>query len=265
MSASDKKQRLSFQRLLPLLGIIAILAAAIGLDLTSYLRPREFGQFHEHLQMYVAANLLTAMILFAGLYIVSVALSIPGAGFLTILGGFFFGPLLAAAIIVPSATIGATIIFLAAKSGIGDFLAEKARPYLEKLGKDFENDSFNYLLFLRLVPAFPFWLVNLAPAFLGVKTRTFFVATFFGIIPGTIAYAYVGGGFTSIIRNAWHDPTFQACLGEEQSGLRAVGDCRMELDLSHFITPQVIAAFVLLGLVALIPVVLRHRRNTKAS
>jgi len=265
MPGSDQKQRLSFQRLLPLLLLLALIGFAFAMDWHLYLRPRVFGEFHEQMQMFVIDNLAIAIVCFAGIYVASVALSIPGAGILTILGGFLFGPFMAAAIVVPSATLGATVLFLVAKSSIGDFLAEKVRPYLEKLDQDFENDSFNVLLFLRLVPAFPFWLVNLAPAFLGVKTRTFFVATFFGIIPGTIAYSYVGGGFTSIVRSAWHDPTFQVCLGEEQSGLRAVGDCRMELDLSHFITPQVIAAFILLGVVALIPVILRHRRNAKAS
>jgi len=265
MTASQEKPRFSFKRLLPLIVILSLIGLVFAMGWHQYLRPRVFGEFYDQLSMFVSDNFLSAILLFAALYIVAVALSIPGASFMTILGGFLFGPFLGSAIVVPAATIGATILFWVAKSSIGDLLAEKVKPYIEKLDKDFEEDAFNYLLFLRLVPLFPFWLINLAPAFLGVKTRTFVIATFFGIIPGSMAYSFVGGGLTSIVRSAWHDPTFQACVAEEHEGLRAMGSCRMSLDLSHVITPQVVAAFVLLALVALIPVILRHRRARKAA
>ncbi len=129
------------------------------------------------------------MLAFVALYAAVVALSLPGGAVLTMAGGFLFGWLLGGLASIVGATIGASIVFLIARSALGEFLAARAGPWLSRFRQGFQDDAFSYLLFLRLVPIFPFWLVNLAPALLGVGFVTYVATTFLGIIPGTFAYS----------------------------------------------------------------------------
>ena len=133
---------------------------------------------------FVMAHQALAVLAYIGLYIVTVALSLPGATFLTVAGGFLFGVGVGAAAAVVGATLGATVIFLIARTALGEPLLKRAGPRAQQLAQGFREDAFSYLLFLRLVPAFPFFLVNLVPAFAGVRLSTFVVATALGIIPG---------------------------------------------------------------------------------
>ena len=118
-----------------------------------------------------------------------VALSLPGGAVLTLAGGFLFGWFIGGVASIIGATIGATIVFLIARSTIGDALAARAGPFLSRFRQGFQQDAFSYLLFLRLVPIFPFWLVNLAPGLLGVGFGTYVATTLLGIVPGTFAYS----------------------------------------------------------------------------
>ncbi len=147
---------------------------------------------------FVQNSFWNALLIFALLYIVVVAMSIPGATFLTITAGFLFGSLLGTIIVVISATLGATILFLIAKTSLGEKLRSKAVPWLQKMEKGFKDNALSYLLVLRLVPLFPFFIVNLVPAFLGVSARTFVIATGLGIIPGSFVYVSVGTGLGSL-------------------------------------------------------------------
>ncbi len=133
------------------------------------------------------------------LYVVSTALSLPGAIILTLTGGFLFGIVWGTLFIVVGATIGACLIFLAVKTSLGQVLAAKAGKWLTKLKKGFEHDALSYLLILRLVPIFPFWVINIAAGLLNVRLRIFALTTFFGIIPGTLVYASVGAGLGTIL------------------------------------------------------------------
>jgi uncharacterized membrane protein YdjX (TVP38/TMEM64 family) len=121
----------------------------------------------------------------------------------------------------------------------------------------FRDDAFNYLLFLRLVPLFPFWLVNLAPALFNVKLVTFVAATLLGIIPGTFAFAFLGSGLDSII--AAQQAAYQACLAAGR------GDCEMRFEAGALLTPELIIAFVALGVVALIPVAVKRVRARRGK
>ncbi|MBL4692479.1 MAG: TVP38/TMEM64 family protein [Magnetovibrio sp.] len=133
------------------------------------------------------------------IYIVVVGLSLPGGVWLTLAGGLIFGGVWGALYVVVGATLGATAIFLAARYAFADLFQARAGSNLDKMKGGFQKNAFSYLLFLRLVPAFPFWLVNLVPALLDVKFRTYVVATFIGIIPGTTIYAHVGAGLGAVI------------------------------------------------------------------
>jgi len=131
---------------------------------------------------------------------------------------------------VVAATIGATILFIAAKTALGDLLRAKAGPFLQKMEAGFREDALSYLLVLRLIPLFPFFIVNLVPAFLGVSLRVFVIATFGGIIPGSFVYATVGAGLGSIF------------------------DAGGEFSASGILTPEIITALVGLAVLALLPV-----------
>lgn len=136
---------------------------------------------------------------FVLLYVAVTALSIPGAVVLTLAGGFLFGTALATLLVVLGATAGAVLLFLVARTALAEPLRARAGPWLARMAEGFRKDAFSYLLVLRLVPLFPFWLVNLVPAFLGVPLPTFAIATALGIVPGSLVYASVGAGLGALL------------------------------------------------------------------
>ncbi|OUS12082.1 hypothetical protein A9Q97_06660 [Rhodospirillales bacterium 47_12_T64] len=233
MTASDsnnKEQTSKFRRLLPLLIL------AVGLGLVYSMGWHRFLSFHalqenrEALNGFVQERSFVAVIAFLGLYTVAIAFSIPGGSFLTIAGGFLFGSWLGGSYAIVAATIGSTLVFLAAKTAFRDFFHERAQGYLKKMEAGFHENELSYLLVLRLVPLFPFWLVNLVPALVGVSLRNYVVATFIGIIPGTFVYASVGNGLDAIFRS-----------GETP-------------DLGIILKPEILLPILGLALLSLIPV-----------
>jgi uncharacterized membrane protein YdjX (TVP38/TMEM64 family) len=241
------------RRLLPLILIVVIaIAAYIGLgrgaiSLEALMRHRAA------IDAFVATHRALALFAYVALYIVTVALSLPGAIFLTVAGGFLFGLALGAAAAVVGATAGATVIFLVARSALGEPLLKRAGPRAVKLAEGFREDALSYLLFLRLVPAFPFFLVNLVPAFAGVRLGTFVIATALGVIPGALAYAFAGTGLGSVI--AAQKNAYDACLAAGRA------DCHLAFDVKDILTPELIGALIALGLLALLPVVVKRLRR----
>ena len=140
----------------------------------------------------VKANYLIAVLVYIGVYIIATALSVPGATVLTLLGGFFFGPWLATAYVNIGATLGAFIIYLAARYFLGDGIQKKYADKLVKFNKEIDENGPNYMLTLRLVPIFPFFLVNLFAGVTTIKPKQFLWTTALGIIPGSFAYAWLG-------------------------------------------------------------------------
>lgn len=226
-------------RFAPAALICILVAAFFAFGLQRYV---SFGALREHrdmLQQFVAEHEVTAVAVYIAAYAVMVALSLPGAAMLTVAGGFLFGTMQATAWAVLGATVGATGVFIAARSALGDALRRRVGNALGRMEAGFRANAFNYLLFLRLVPVFPFFLVNLVPAFLGIPLKTFVIGTFVGIIPGTFVYAQVGRGLDSIL---------------------AAGGAP---DLSKVLTVDVIIALTGLALLALLPVVIRRWRRRK--
>ena len=125
-------------------------------------------------------------------------------------------------------------------------LSARAGPWLAKLSDGFKKDALSYLLFLRLVPAFPFWFVNMAPAVLGVPLKTYVIGTFFGIIPATFAFASAGAGLDSVVAAAKAE--YAACVAAKGAGV-----CKLNIHASSLVTKELMLALLLLGLVALIP------------
>lgn len=157
-------------------------------------------QYHEQLQTWTDHYYFLSIFLYMLIYIVAVALSVPGAVFITIAGGFLFG-LIAILFVVLSATIGATIVFLAVRTTFGEWLASKAKGWVAKMEAGFKKNELNYLLVLRLIPIFPFWAINIVAGILGVTTRTFILATFIGIIPGSLVYVMMGNSLNTLFKS----------------------------------------------------------------
>lgn len=242
------------------LGALMVLAFSMGWH--QHLSFKTIGLNYEALKAFIAENLVVAVLAYVALYIAVVALSLPGGLVMTLSGGLLFGWSTAAIATVIGATIGATIVFLIAKTSFGESLAAKAGPWVGKLRQGFQENALSYLLFLRLVPAFPFFAVNLAPALLGVPLRTYVIGTFLGIIPGTTAFSVLGAGLGSAVES--QNAIYNACVA--QHGSNAASACSYTIDTKSLVTPELLAAFVLLGVVALIPVALKKwsQRNVKS-
>ncbi len=180
---------------------------------------------------YTENHFVFMVVLSMVVYTLSTALSIPGAVILSLVVGFLFGRWTGTAIILFSATLGATLVFLAARYLFADMVQRRLGPMMQKLVAGFHRDAFHYLLFLRLVPVFPFWLVNLAPAFTPIRTRTYFLATAIGIAPGSFVFANLGQSLGRID------------------------------NLDELLSRETLAALVLLGLFALVPVLYRRFRK----
>lgn len=245
------------KRLLPLGVLVAVGALVVSQGWHQYLSIQTLAENRDALKAFLADNYLVAILAYAAAYIVAVALSLPGGVFLTLTGGFLFGWLAGGIITVIAATIGATVIFLIAKTSLGEPLAARAGPWIGKLREGFQENALSYLLFLRLVPVFPFWLVNLAPAILGVRLPTYFIGTLFGIIPGTFAFTFLGVGLDSIIDK--QKAAYEQCLASGEAG------CQFTLNPGALITTELLIAFAALGVVALIPVVLKKFKKGDAA
>ncbi|TMJ03337.1 MAG: TVP38/TMEM64 family protein [Alphaproteobacteria bacterium] len=235
--------------------VVLILLAMIAVFATGAHRHVSLETLVKHrmtIDAFIGAHAIAAGAAYMAIYIIVVALSIPGSLFLTITGGILFGVLVGGIATVISATIGATIIFLIAKGACGESLVRRAGPLACKLVEGFKADAFNYLLFLRLVPAFPFFLVNLVPALVGVKLPTFVAATFIGIIPAVFAFTFLGSGLDSVI--AVQEGIYRACLAAGRT------DCQIHFNIGMIATPRLLASLATLGVIALIPVIVKRLR-----
>lgn len=216
----------------------AILAGFVGLivlllfsGVQDFLSLDTLRENREVLLAFVEANYLAAVVAFMLAYILAVTFSLPGAVWLSIAGGFIFSAGPATVYIVIAATIGATLVFLLARYVLGDSLRQKAGGAIDRMRDGFQEDAFSYMLVLRLVPLFPFFIVNLVPAFLNVPIRIYVIGTGLGIIPGAFVYALVG------------------------SGLGAVFDAGGNVDPGAvLLRPEVIGSLLGLAALALIPV-----------
>jgi len=232
-------KRISRLLLLPLLFAISIVAI-FAFDLGSYLSFENLVENRQWLSDAVAANAVLIAFAFIAIYAAAVALSVPGATVLTLSSGFLFGTILGAAYAVIGATLGATALFLIARTSFGEVFRSRTEGVLGRVKEGFQRNALSYLLFLRFVPLFPFFLINLAAAFLEVPTRIFVIGTGIGIIPGALVYASVG------------------------NGLGVVLDQGEVPDLGIIFTPSILLSLLGLGLLSLVPILvkrLRGRRN----
>ena len=224
----EKPKKSIFIRLWPVYLIGAVFGLAYYMGWTDYLTFDALRENKAALNGFIESNFILAFVGFIVLYAVLTMFMLP-ASVVTITGGLLFGLYFGTAGTVVGATIGASALFLAAKTSFSDVLRGVAGPFLGKMQKGFDEDALSYMFALRLIPLFPFAVVNIAPALLNAKYRDYLITTFFGIIPGTAAYTWLG------------------------AGLGASFDAGENPDLATF-GANLLPAFVALGVVALIPV-----------
>ncbi|MFZ5835234.1 MAG: TVP38/TMEM64 family protein [Pseudomonadota bacterium] len=233
-------KRFSLTRLWPVALFLAVLWAFFAFELDKYLSFEALRENRAFLTEWTAANRGLAVLVYMAIYTVVVAFSLPGGAVMTISGGFLFGPFLATPVTVIAATLGASLLFLAARTALGDQLRARAGPAMRNMEAGFRENELSYMFVLRLVPLFPFFVVNLAPAFLGVSLRNYVIATFFGIIPGTLVYVLVG------------------------NGLGAVFDAGGTPDLTIIFKPEILLPILGLAALALIPVIYKRIQGARA-
>ncbi len=218
------------RRFVPLAILVGGLAAFFALHLDRYLSLTMLAENRMDLLAWVQRSGALAPVAFVAIYAVAVAISVPGATVLTLAGGFLFGTVLGSIYSVVGATLGAIAVFLAARTALGDVFRARAGPTLRKMEAGFRENAASYLLLLRLVPLFPFWLVNLVPALLGVPFGIYAWTTLVGILPGSAVYTSIG------------------------NGLGALVDAGKMPNLNIILSPEILLPLVGLGLLSLLPV-----------
>lgn len=219
------------------LPVLALFLFGIGLfyyfDLGQYLSLDSLKENKENLDQFYRENTVATIAGFIGVYIAVVALSLPGATILTLASGAIFGAVKGTLVVNVGATLGATLAFLVARFLLRDWVEEKYGGKIKSFNDGFSNNALNYILFLRLVPLFPFFLINLVSGLTRVKLPVYFFGTMFGILPGSFVYANAGSNLAGIT------------------------------SLSDIASPGVLGSFALLGLFALIPAIYKRIKGKK--
>ncbi|MDG1021903.1 MAG: VTT domain-containing protein [Emcibacteraceae bacterium] len=232
---------MNVKKYLPIALLVSGLLLAIYFDVHKLLSFEVIGENYSLIKNYIDEQFLLSIIIFAAGYALIVAFSIPGASVLSLMYGALLGTVVSGFVVVISATIGASMIFLAARYAFADTLKERAGPWLSKMQDGFNKNAVSYLLFLRLVPAFPFFVVNIVPAFMGVTLRTYVITTFFGIMPGTFVFASIGNGIGYVLEQG------------------------KTPDLSILSSPEILLPLAALGLLSLIPIAYKKIKAGKAA
>lgn len=184
-------------------GLLFLLLAIMALAVVFVEPEAAFRALHQRQDVvtaWVEGHYVLAAAMYIGFYVLGVSLSVPGAVWFTIAGGFLFGTLPGALYTVIGGTTGALLVFVAARFIFGDSLRCRMGPFLRRMEKGFHRHAFNYMLVLRMLPLFPFWAVNVVPALLGVPFRVYALGTFLGIVPGTIIFASLGAGLGRVLK-----------------------------------------------------------------
>lgn len=229
----------ALRRFWPLLPIAAALVLFTVLGLSHRLSWAMLAHQKAALQGMVDGHPVLGALAFTALYGVVTALAVPESAVVTIAGGLLFGTVVGSVCTVLGATAGSVLLFLAARSTLRPLIAHRIQPWLDRVRPALERDGFNALLAMRLLPIFPFWLINLAPAVIGMRLAPYTAATFLGIIPGTVVFAAIGAGLSGTIAHG--DPP----------------------NLDALLSPAVLAPLAGMAVLALLPILLRWLRRRR--
>jgi uncharacterized membrane protein YdjX (TVP38/TMEM64 family) len=230
-----------YTKWIPLAVIAILMVIAYAAGVADYFTYEMLQERHAALTQFVHNYYFSASAIFITTYIVSTALSLPIGIYLSFIGGYLFAQPWSLIYVTVGATIGASILFWAARIALKDFLKRKYSHKLAKMKEGFNENAANYLLFLRLVPIFPFWFVNLAPALLGVRFSTFVWTTAVGILPGVFVFTQFGAGIGSVLET---------------------GD---DFSIESVFTTEIQIALAALAIFVLIPVIVKKIRKRKKN
>jgi uncharacterized membrane protein YdjX (TVP38/TMEM64 family) len=229
----DKGDVMKSKKIWVVAGIGILVGLFFYFDLGKYLTLSSLKANRDALVEYYGRHQVAMVSVFIAAYIIQTALSLPGAAVLSLAAGAVFGAVLGTIYVNIGATLGATAAFVVARYLFHDMIQNKFGPRLEKINRELATRGFNYLLFLRLVPVFPFFLINLGAGLTGMPLRTFFFGTMVGIIPGSFVYCNAGASLAMID------------------------------SMSEIASPRVLGSFALLGLFALVPVIYQKIKKKK--
>ena len=226
-----------FWPVITILGVLgALYAAGLQHELTFANFSRRLGDLHR----FTEAEPVLAPLAYIATYAALVALCIPTGSLLSVSGGVLFGVVPGTAYAVLAATLGATLVFMIARTVLADLVAHRAGALLDRVRPGLQRDGFSYLLAMRLLPVVPFWLLNLAPALAGMRLAPFVIATALGIIPATAVYVSLGAGFGEALA----------------AGQRP--------DLSVIFSARILLPLLALAALSLVPVGWRHWQQRRA-
>ncbi|WP_426030343.1 TVP38/TMEM64 family protein [Caulobacter sp. DWP3-1-3b2] len=225
----------------PLAALLVLLALALGTGLAGRLSLETLQAQGTALQAYAHANPLKCAAIYILIYVATVSISLPGALILSLTGGFLFGPIGGGCVAVTGATGGSTVVYLVCRTAFGDFLRRKPGALLARVEEGFKADAFSYLLTLRLIPAFPLLLVNVASGLMNIPLRTYLLASFLGMIPSSFVYAGIGAGLGHFFAS-----------GEP-------------VTMHSLFSPRIYLPIVAMGALALLPPLWRYWRNRRVA
>jgi uncharacterized membrane protein YdjX (TVP38/TMEM64 family) len=225
-----------FVRFGPLVLIVVGLIAAFALGLPHQFSLHQLHRHREQLEALKHTHPVLTVLGYVAAYTAAIAVNLPVAMWLTLTGGFLFGPWIGGFAAACGCTFGGTIVFLVCRTAIGDVLRRRAGASIVKFEEGVRKDAFSYIMVLRLLPIMPLWLVNIGLGFVEIPLRTFMLATFLGILPVSIVYAGLGSGLGRMFAK----------------GVRP--------DLHALFRPEVILALCGLALLSLAPIVARRLR-----
>jgi uncharacterized membrane protein YdjX (TVP38/TMEM64 family) len=228
------------RRFWPLALLLAAIAAAWASGLAQQISWAALARNQAALGAWVGSHPIAAPALYVVIYAAAAALSLPEGAVLTVAGGLLFGTLFGGLLAVAGSTTGAIVLFLAVRHHLAEAIARRGGKFLDRARAGLERDGFSYLLAIRLVPAFPFWLVNLAAALSGMRLLPYAAATLLGILPATFVYASIGAGIGAVL-SAGGKP-----------------------DLAIFFSPHVLGPLVALAALALLPIAWRRWKRSDA-
>ncbi|USQ96507.1 TVP38/TMEM64 family protein [Caulobacter sp. RL271] len=224
----------------PLAVIVILFVAAFASGLAGHLSLEELRTRGAELQAFAREKPVLCAAIYLAIYVSSVAVSLPGALILSLTAGFLFGPL-GGALAVTGATGGSTVTYLVFRTAFGDVLRRKPDAFLARMAEGLRRDAFNYLLTLRLIPAFPLLAVNVAAGVANIRTRTFVLASILGMIPSSFIYAGIGAGLGHLFARG--------------------GPVTIETLLS----PRIYLPIIGMGVLAFLPLLWRHWRKGRGA
>ena len=225
----------------PVVVLVALFVWAVASGIADHISLEELRARAQGLQAFVREHPVQRVATYIVLYVATVSNSLPGALILSLSGGFLFGPILGGAAAVTGATGGSTVVFLVSRTAFADFLRLWRNPLLLRIEDGFRDNAFSYLLTLRLIPAFPLLLVNVASGLMGVPLRTFLIASFLGMIPSSFVYAGIGAGLGHVFA---------------QGG---------PVSLHTLLSPRIYLPIIGMGVLAFLPPLWRHWRRGRVA